>query len=88
MDLSTTQQVLLVILASALAIFIVLAIVIAVMVIRLLMTIKLITAKAEQLIASAESVAQVFKNASGPMAIFKVIRSVADMVQNKRSNKE
>ena len=89
MDLSTTQQTLLIILGSALAVFIVLAIVIAVLVIRLLAAVNLIAAKAEKLIESAEAVGQVFKKASGPVGIFNVIKGAFDMVQqHKRSNKE
>jgi hypothetical protein len=89
MDLSTTQQILLVILGSALAVFLVLAIVVIILVIRLLATIKLITTKAEKLIESAEAVGQVFKKASGPVGIFNVIKGAFDMVQqHKRSNKE
>ena len=88
MDLSTTQQVLLVILGSALAVFVVLAIVVTVLVIRLLVTVRLITAKAERLIESAEAVGQVFKKASGPVGIFNVLKGAFDMVQQHKRNKE
>ena len=88
MDLSTTQQILLVILGAALAIFIILSIVVAVLVIRLLQSIRLITAKAEKVIESAEAAAEVFKNASGPIGIFKVVKNMFDMVQQHKRNKE
>lgn len=60
----------------------------AVLVIRLLQTLRLITAKAEKVIESAEAVGQVFKNASGPVGVFRFVKSVVDMAQQKRNNKE
>ena len=87
MDLSTTQQVLLVILASALSIFIILAIVVAIMVIRLLIVIKLVTSKAEHLIESAEAVGQVFKKASGPAGILSIVKGAFEFVQEHKKRK-
>lgn len=85
MDLNTAQQILVVVLASALAIFIILSIVIAILVIRLLQTLRMVADKAEHLVESAEAVGDVFKRMAGPVGIWKFIRSIADMVsQHKR----
>lgn len=89
MELSTAQEILVVILASALAIFLVLAIVVTVLVIRLLQTLRGIAQTAERVVHSAESAAEMLKSAAGPVGIFKFVRSIADMVtEHKRKNKE
>lgn len=86
MELSTTQQVLVIFLSTALAIFLVLAIVIAAMIIRLLKTLRLIAGKAEHLVESAEAVGQVFKTAAGPLGIFRFLHGVMDTVRSKQDN--
>lgn len=78
--METSQEILVIILSTALAVLLVLAIVIAVLVVKLLQTIKRITDRAEQVIETAEHVSQAFSNASGSLALFKVIRNVAEMV--------
>lgn len=87
MDLSTAQQILVVVLASALAIFLILGIVLAVLVIRLLQTLRVVAGKAEQLVESAEAVGEVFKRVAGPVGIFKFVRSIVDMVAQHKHNK-
>jgi uncharacterized metal-binding protein len=90
MELSTTQQILVIFLSTALAIFLVLSIIIAAMVIRLLKTLRLIAGKAEKLVESAEAVGHVFKTAAGPLGIFRFLHGVMDMVRAKqdKDNKE
>lgn len=78
--MNTTEQVLLVVLAAALALFLALAIVVAVQIIRLLKTINKITDKAEHIIETAESVGEVFKNAAGPLALARVVGNIVDAV--------
>jgi hypothetical protein len=83
MELSTVQQIILIILASALAIFLILSVAIAVMVIRLVKTIRVIADKAERVVESAEAVGDVFKKAAGPMGILRFIQGV---MEHKRAN--
>jgi hypothetical protein len=83
MELSTAQQIILIILASALAIFLILSVAIAVMIVRLIKTIRMIVEKAERVIESAEAVGDVFKKAAGPMSILRFIQGVMD---HKRAN--
>lgn len=78
MELSTVQQILLSILAAALALFLILSIAIAVMVIRLLKTLRAIADKAEKVVESAEAVGDVFKKAAGPLGIFRLIQGIID----------
>jgi hypothetical protein len=78
MELSTVQQILLSILAAALALFLILSIAIAVMVIRLLKTLRTVAEKAERVVESAEAVGDVFKKAAGPLGIFRLIQGIID----------
>ncbi|HEU4914511.1 MAG TPA: hypothetical protein VFT16_03870 [Candidatus Saccharimonadales bacterium] len=84
MELSTVQQIILVILASALAIFLILAVAIAVMILRLLKTIRMIADKAEKVIETAESVGEVFKKAAAPAGVFHFIQGIVDAARHKK----
>ena len=86
MELSTAQQVLVILLSVALAVLLLVSIIAVVLVIRLLVAIKVITTKAEKLIASAEAAADIFKKASGPVGILNVVRSIVNIVQQKRKS--
>jgi hypothetical protein len=86
MELSTTQQILVIFLSTALAILLVLSIIIAAMVIRLLKTLRLIADKAERLVESAEAVGSVFKNAAGPLGVFRFLHGLMDTVRAKQDN--
>ncbi len=88
MDLSTAQQILVVILSCALALFLVLGIVAAVLVIRLVQTLRMIASKAEHLVDTAEAVGDAFKRAAAPVGVFKFIHNIADMVSQHKHNKE
>jgi hypothetical protein len=88
MDLSTTQQVLLIILGAALAVFLILAIAAMIMVIRLLLIVRAVTSKAERLIQSGETAIDMIKNVTGPAGLFNVIKSAYTMVQHHKRNKE
>lgn len=88
MDLSTTQQIILIILASALAIFLILSIVIAVMIIRLIATLRLIANKAEHLIESAEHVGEIFKAATNPVGVFRFVQGLFDTMSKRKRTKD
>jgi hypothetical protein len=88
MDLSTTQQILLVILSSALAIFLILSIVVVVMVIRILKKVRIIVDKAEKIIESAEAVGEVFKKTATPVGILHLVQNIVGMVSNKRKKED
>lgn len=82
--MNTTEHILLIVLAAALALFLLLAIFIAVQIIRLLKAVNKITAKAEHVIETAESVGEVFKNAAGPLALARVVGNIIRAVNKKR----
>lgn len=79
MELSTVQQIILIILASALALFLVLAVVVTVMIIKLIKTLRLIADKAERVVESAESVGAIFKKAAAPAGVFHFVQGIVDM---------
>lgn len=88
--MNTAEQILVVILAAALAIFLILAIVIAIQLIRLMKTLQKVADKAEAFVDSAERTAEVVKNAVGQLSIIRFVQNVVDMVQKrtkKASNK-
>lgn len=78
--MNTAENILVIVLAAALALFLLLAVVIAVQIVRLLKTINKITDKAERVIETAENVGEVFKNAAGPLALARVVGNIIDAV--------
>ncbi len=86
--MNTTEKILLVILAAALALFLVLAIISVVLVIRVLKSVNRVTAKAEKVLGSAENVGQIFKHTAEQMTFFRLIRNVAEMVSQHHNAKK
>jgi len=82
--MSTTDTVLLIILTSLMSLFFLLAIAAVVAVLKLISSVRHAVTKAESLIDSVESAASVFKDASGPLAAFKLIKNIVDLVQHKK----
>lgn len=80
MDLSTAQQVLVIILSSALALAIILAIVLGVMLIKLLAQIRRVVDKAEHAVQSAEAVGEVIKNIAGPATAMRAAKFVFNII--------
>jgi len=85
--MNTTEKVIMVILAAALALFLILSIVSIVLVIRVLKSVNRVTAKAEKFIDSAENVGQVFKQTAEQMTFVRLIRNVAELVGKHHSKK-
>lgn len=89
--MDNAEQILVVILASALAIFLVLAIVIAVQVIRLMKVLQSLAIKAQDLVDSAEKTADLVKSAVGQLSLMRFVHGVFDMVSkhtHKKKGKE
>lgn len=78
-----TQQTLIIILASTLAVFLVLAIVATIKLIQILNHLKSISEKAEKIANTAENVGEFFKYTAGPAAIGKLLANVADTVLSR-----
>lgn len=78
--MNTSEQILVVILSTALAVLLVLAIALTVLVIKLVKTISRISEKAEHIVENVEHVGDTFRNAAGPLALFKVINNLVHVV--------
>ena len=83
MDLGTAQQILVIVLASMLALFLILSIVIAILVIKVLKVVRRITEKAELIADKAEHVADFFQKSAGPTSLIKLISNLVHTVQGK-----
>lgn len=81
--MNTAEQILVVILASTLAVFLILAIVIAVQVIRLMRVLNRISVRAEQFVDSAEKTAEAVKSAVGQLSVMRFVQNIVDMVHKK-----
>jgi type IV secretory pathway component VirB8 len=81
MLMNTAEQILVIILASALAVFLVLAIIICVQLIKLMRVLQSIADKAQGFVNSAEATADMVKSAVGQLSVMRFVHSVFDMVQ-------
>lgn len=84
MHMENTEQVLIVILAITLSLFLLVLIVAIVKLIQILNQLKKITAKAEKLANSAESVGELLKNSAGPLALVKLLGKITQALFNRR----
>lgn len=78
--MENAETILVIILSSFLAIFLLLAIILAIKCIQIADQIKLITLKAEQFVDKAESVGEFFKKSSSSFAAARLIAHIADSV--------
>jgi len=84
--MTTTDTVLLIILTTLLSIWVVLGIALAIAGLRLIASVRRTVAKAESVIDSVESAAEVFKNTEGRLALFKLIRNIVKVTKKARRN--
>lgn len=78
--MDTTNQVLLIVVTVLLSIFIIVCIAVTVGLLKLISSLRALVDKAEGVVDSVESAAEVFKDTSGKLALFKVIRNIIKMV--------
>ena len=86
--MDTTDTTLLIILTALLSIFIIVCTAIAVVIFQLVRAAKKAVAKAEHVIDSVENAAEVFKDASGKMAMAKLIKNIFNLVNSKKGGKK
>lgn len=88
LQLSTLDQVLLIVTTSAITLFFLLGAALLIVGLVLVSKIKKVVAKAEDAINSVEEATETIKNigaqAGGPLAIFKIIKNVYDVVNRKK----
>ncbi|HSW99586.1 MAG TPA: hypothetical protein VLH38_00970 [Patescibacteria group bacterium] len=78
--MNTSEQILVIILSIALAIFLMLAIVLAVQAIRLMKLLQEIAIKAQGLVDSAEATADLVKRSVGQLSLLRFAHSIVDLV--------
>lgn len=81
--METTSEVLLIVVSTVLAIFLVLASVAIILLIRLQRRINEIVEKAEKVAGTMEAAASAFERSAKPMAIFKLISSIVSHVKGR-----
>lgn len=85
--MNTAEQIILLILAGVLLVFLTLAITTIIFVLRLIATLRRIADKAEYAVDSAGSMVEMFKKASGPMTILHFVKSIAEVVNKHKADK-
>jgi hypothetical protein len=78
--MDTTDQILLIVVTVLLSIFIIICIAVTVGLLKLVTALRQLVEKAEGVVDSVESAAEVFKDTQGKLAAFKVIRNIIKMV--------
>jgi hypothetical protein len=81
---TTTDSVFLIILTCLLSLFTLLGIVLLIVVIKLVGQVKRVVVKAEGVVDSVESAAEVIKDTQGKLAVFKLVRNIVKLVQRSR----
>lgn len=82
--MNTTEQILLLILSGALAVFLILGIVAIIKTIQILNVVKQITVKAEMIADRAESVSEMFEKTAGPIAIARLFANISEAVKRHK----
>jgi hypothetical protein len=85
--MNTAEQILVAFLATALAILLVLAIVAMVQIVKLVKILQIVATKAEDIIGTAESTADMVKSAVGQLNVLRFVQSVVETVTKHKSNK-
>lgn len=85
--MTTTDTVLLYIITIILSIFFLVGIVVLIALLRLIVAVKRAVARAEDVIDSVESAAEIFRDTEGRLALFKLIRNIVKMTKKARRNR-
>ena len=85
--MTTTDETLIIILCCLMSLFFILLTVLVIMSIQLMKSMKRVAVKAENVVDSVEEAAEVFKDTSGKMGLFKIIRNIIQLTQDKKGRK-
>ncbi len=77
--MTTTEQILVIYLSIALAVFLTLGIIFMIQGMRIMKSVQRIVDKAENVVEKAEHVGQVLSNVSGPLGILQILRNLGGM---------
>lgn len=81
--MTTTDQVLIIILCVLLSVFFALCIAVMIVVLKLIGSLRQIVEKADAAVESVETAAEVLKNTSGRLAFFKLVNNIIKTFQGK-----
>jgi CHASE3 domain sensor protein len=84
--LHNAEAILVIIVSVTLTVFLVAAIVVLVLISKLIKSVRRMVEHAEQVVETAGTAAEMMRNASGPLALFKVLRNVMKTVESKRKS--
>jgi len=84
--MNTAEQILVITLASALALFLILAIIAAVYTIRVLKTMNRIASKAEGFVDSAEAMGELVRHTVKNLSLLRMLKGVADFVHHRQDD--
>jgi len=85
--MENAQEILVVFLASALAVFLVLGIILLIICIKIANKVKHITERAEQFSEKAENIAEFLSKSAMPLAVAKFVAVVSEIFKNRDSKK-
>lgn len=74
------ESILVIITSATLSLFLIVGVVVLVLIAKLLQAVRRIVEKAEQVVETAGEAAEMLRNASGPLAFFKVIGNIVRAV--------
>lgn len=79
--MQNAESILVIIVSSVLSLFLIVGIIALVMFARLMASIQRVVERAEEVVETAGEAAEMLKNASGPLALFKVLRHMMKSVE-------
>lgn len=82
--MDTATQILVIITSSVLVIFLILAITLTIMMIKMVKRAKVVMAKAENVVDSAETIAASFAKVKGPIGLVKLLNNLMSMFKDTR----
>lgn len=84
LQLTSSDSNLLIILTILLSAFFLVSIIVAILLVRILVSINRVVAKAESVIDSVESAAEVLKDVGGHLSVIKLVKNILDLIQRKK----
>jgi len=85
--MNTASEILVIIVSSILAIFLIVLIVAGVYTVKILKQVRRITERAESVAGSVEAAASVFERSASPLAVIKIIGSIINHANKVRNRK-
>lgn len=86
--MDTAEEILVVYLSTALAVFLVIAIIAGINAIKLLKTLQRVADKAENFATSAEAVGQVVKQTVGALSLSRFVKGISNFAHKQEKDKE